>query len=208
MKPEKMDSILGAYVSENNIPQFRCAETEKFPHVTFFFNDYREEPFPLEERALIQSPKDCSTYDEKPEMSAYAVRDAAIEAIESKKYGLIIINFANPDMVGHTGVLKACIEACEVVDGCLKDILKSLDSVSGKALITADHGNSDKLWNDGINSAHTAHTLNPVEVVLYGSDCKGLKLKQKGCLGNIAPTLLDLMGLSKPEAMSEGSLIL
>lgn len=207
MKPEKMDSILGAYVSENNIPQFRCAETEKFPHVTFFFNDYREEPFPLEDRALIPSPKDCSTYDEKPEMSANAVRDAAIEAIESKKYGLIIVNFANPDMVGHTGVVEACIKACEVVDECLGDILNSLDKVSGKALITADHGNSDKLWNETTDSAHTAHTLNPVEVVVYGTDCKDLVLKSEGCLGNIAPTLLDLMGLSKPEAMSEDSLI-
>ena len=207
MKPEKMESILGAYVSENNIPQFRCAETEKFPHVTFFFNDYREEPFPLEDRALIQSPKDCSTYDEKPEMSAYAVRDAAIEAIESKKYGLIIINFANPDMVGHTGVVEACIKACEVVDECLDAILNSLDKVSGKAIITADHGNSDKLWNETTESAHTAHTLNPVEVVVYGTDCKDLVLKSEGCLGNIAPTLLDLMGLSKPEAMSQDSLI-
>ena len=110
-------------------------------------------------------------------------------------------------MVGHTGVVEACIKACEVVDECLGDILKSLDKVSGKALVTADHGNSDKLWNEVTDSAHTAHTLNPVEVVIYGADCKDLKLKPDGCLGNIAPTLLDLMGLSKPEAMSENSLI-
>ena len=114
-----MDAILGAYVSDHGIPQFRCAETEKFPHVTFFFNDYREEPFALEDRVLVQSPKDCATYDEKPEMSAFEVRDAAIKAIESGKYGLVIINFANPDMVGHTGVVQACVKACEVVDACV-----------------------------------------------------------------------------------------
>lgn len=208
MKPPKMDSILGSYISEQNIPQFRCAETEKFPHVTFFFNDYREEPFPLEERSLIQSPKDCATYDEKPEMSAYAVRDEAVKAIRSGKFGLIVINFANPDMVGHTGVIKACIKACEVVDDCLGSILEAIDSVSGKALITADHGNSDLLWNETTQSAHTAHTLNPVEVVIYGEGCKNLKLSQSGCLGNIAPTLLDLMKLPKPIAMSQDSLIL
>ncbi len=207
MKPPKMDSILGSYVSEQNIPQFRCAETEKFPHVTFFFNDYREEPFPLEDRVLIQSPKDCATYDECPEMSAYEVRNEAIKAIRSRKYGLIVINFANPDMVGHTGVIKACIKACEVVDACLGSILEALDSVSGKALITADHGNSDQLWNENTQSAHTAHTLNPVEVVIYGEGCKDLKLEKIGCLGNIAPTLLDLMELPKPDAMSQDSLI-
>ena len=207
LKPPKMDSILGAYVAEKNIPQFRCAETEKFPHVTFFFNDYREDPFPLEERDLIQSPTDCATYDEKPEMSAYGVRDSALEAIQSQKFGLIVINFANPDMVGHTGVLEACIKACEVVDGCVGELLKAIDQVGGKALITADHGNSDKLWNEQSQSAHTAHTLNPVEVVLYGADCSSLSLKETGCLGDIAPTLLELMNLEKPAAMTGVSLI-
>ena len=206
-KPEKMEAILGAYVAEKGIPQFRCAETEKFPHVTFFFNDYREEAFPHEDRALIPSPKDCATYDEKPEMSAYGVRDATIEAIRSQKYGLIIVNFANPDMVGHTGVVEACVKACNVVDACVGAILDAVDAVSGRALITADHGNSDKLWNEENNSAHTAHTLNPVEVVVYGAGCQDLDLKSSGCLGNIAPTLLDLMALPKPEAMSEASLI-
>lgn len=208
LKPEKMESILGAYVADKAIPQFRCAETEKFPHVTFFFNDYREEPFPLEDRVLIQSPKDCATYDEKPEMSAFEVRDAAVQAIESQKYGLIIINFANPDMVGHTGVLKACQKACEVVDACVGDLLKSIDSVGGRALITADHGNSDKLWNEETGSAHTAHTLNPVEVLVYGKGTGEMKLKSSGCLGDIAPTLLALMELPKPEAMTGNSLII
>ena len=206
-KPEKMESILGAYIAEQGIPQFRCAETEKFPHVTFFFNDYREEAFPLEDRVLIPSPKDCATYDEKPEMSALAVRDATIEAIRSGKYGLIIVNFANPDMVGHTGVVEACVKACEVVDACVGTILEAVDSVSGRALVTADHGNSDKLWNEETHSAHTAHTLNPVEVVVYGAGCQCLELKSAGCLGNIAPTVLDLMALPKPDAMTEASLI-
>lgn len=208
LKPEKMDAILGAYVSDHGIPQFRCAETEKFPHVTFFFNDYREEPFALEDRVLIQSPKDCATYDEKPEMSAFEVRDAAIKAIESGKYGLVIINFANPDMVGHTGVVQACVKACEVVDACVGDLLKAVDLVGGRALITADHGNSDQLWNEATNAPHTAHTLNPVEVVIYGQGTQKLKLKPSGCLGDIAPTILELMELPKPEAMTGSSLIL
>jgi 2,3-bisphosphoglycerate-independent phosphoglycerate mutase len=208
LKPEKMDAILGAYVSDHGIPQFRCAETEKFPHVTFFFNDYREEPFALEDRVLIQSPKDCATYDEKPEMSAFEVRDAAIKAIESEKYGLVIINFANPDMVGHTGVVQACVKACEVVDACVGDLLKAIDLVRGRALITADHGNSDQLWNEATNAPHTAHTLNPVEVVIYGQGTQKLKLKPSGCLGDIAPTILELMELPKPEAMTGSSLIL
>jgi 2,3-bisphosphoglycerate-independent phosphoglycerate mutase len=207
-KPEKMDGILGSYVSEKGIPQFRCAETEKFPHVTFFFNDYREEPFPGEERVLVPSRKDCATYDEKPEMSAYGIRDASLEAIKSGKYGLIVINFANPDMVGHTGVLKACIEACEIVDGCVGELLAAIDEVGGSAVITADHGNSDQLWSHERNGPHTAHTLNPVEVVVYSPALKGGKLADTGALGDIAPTILQLMELEQPAAMTGKSLIL
>ena len=206
-KPAKMKDILGNYVADQGIPQFRCAETEKFPHVTFFFNDYREEPFAGEDRQLIPSPKDCATYDEKPEMSAFGIRDAAVDAITSRKYGLIVVNFANPDMVGHTGVLEACIKACEVVDGCVQDLLNAIDSVGGRAVITADHGNSDQLWNPETNSPHTSHTLNPVEVVIYGRACKDLKIAQNGNLGNIAPTILELMELRKPEAMTSDSLL-
>ena len=206
-KPKKMDDILGGYIAQKSIPQFRCAETEKFPHVTFFFNDYREEPFPGEDRELIPSPKDCATYDEQPEMSAYGIRDASIKAIQSGKYGLIVINFANPDMVGHTGVLEACIQACEVVDECVGDLLTAIDEVGGCALITADHGNSDQLWNDDANSPHTAHTLNPVEVVVYGREFQEATLAATGALGDIAPTILHLMGLKQPAAMTGKSLI-
>ena len=206
-KPQPMESILGAYVSQQGIPQFRCAETEKFPHVTFFFNDYREAPFPGEERCLIPSRKDCATYDEKPEMSAYGIRDAAVQAIRSGKYGLVVVNFANPDMVGHTGVVPACVRACEIVDGCVADLLKAVDTIEGNALITADHGNCDQLWNFDNDGPHTAHTLNPVEVVLYGPGHKEVQLREQGCLGDIAPTLLEMMHLEQPQFMTGRSLI-
>jgi 2,3-bisphosphoglycerate-independent phosphoglycerate mutase len=207
-KPEKMDDILGGYLAEKGIPQFRCAETEKFPHVTFFFNDYREEPFPGEDRELVPSRKDCATYDEKPEMSAFGIRDAAVEAIRSGKYGFLVVNFANPDMVGHTGVMEACMKACEVVDTCVGELLEAIDAVSGSAVITADHGNSDQLWSEATNGPHTAHTLNPVEVVVYGEEFKDARLASSGSLGDIAPTILKLMGLEQPAAMTGKCLIL
>jgi 2,3-bisphosphoglycerate-independent phosphoglycerate mutase len=203
-----MADILGAFVAEQGIAQFRCAETEKFPHVTFFFNDYREEPFPGEERELVLSRKDCATYDEKPEMSACGIRDATIKAIKSDKYGLIVVNFANPDMVGHTGVLKACVEACEIVDQCVGDLLIAIDEVCGSAVITADHGNSDQLWSHERNGPHTAHTLNPVEIVVYSGKYINSKLRCGGSLGDIAPTILKLMDLPQPVAMTGNSLIL
>ncbi|KAF0095674.1 MAG: 2 3-bisphosphoglycerate-independent phosphoglycerate mutase [Puniceicoccaceae bacterium 5H] len=206
-KPAKMPSILGSYVSELGIQQFRCAETEKFPHVTFFFNDYREEPFEGEDRELIQSPKDVSTYDQKPEMSAYQVKDATKKAILSGKYGLIVVNFANADMVGHTGVIDAAVKACETVDACVGELLEALDEVGGKAVITADHGNSDQLRMEDGSGAHTSHTLNPVEVVVYGKGCEQMKLKDGGRLADIAPTMLKLMDLPQPEPMTGDCLI-
>ena len=140
-------------------------------------------------------------------MSAYGIRDASVEAIKSGKYGLVVINFANPDMVGHTGVVEACIKACEVVDQCVADLLAAIDEVGGSAVITADHGNSDQLWSHERNGPHTAHTLNPVEVVVYSKEYKDAKLAESGALGDIAPTMLQLMGLEQPAAMTGKSLI-
>lgn len=206
-KPEKMKNILGSYIAEKNIPQFRCAETEKYPHVTFFFNDYRDTPFPHEDRKLIPSPKDVTTYNQKPEMSAKGVTQSTQEAILSQKYGLIVVNFANPDMVGHTGDLEAIIKACEVVDSCVATLLKAIDAVDGNALITADHGNADQVFEPALKSPHTRHTLNPVKVILYGRNCKDLELKDKGRLADIAPTLLEMMELEQPPEMTGTSLI-
>lgn len=206
-RPAKMKNILGEYVSSRGLKQFRCAETEKYAHVTFFFNDYREEPFFGEERLLIPSPRDIETYDEKPEMSAFAVRDAVKEAILSKKYSLVVANFANPDMVGHTGNLQAAIRAAEVVDGCIGEILLCLDGVNGSALVTADHGNLECMVDGDSGQPHTQHTANPVEVVLYGTKVSSLKLRETGCLADIAPTLLEMMGLPQPQEMAGVSLI-
>lgn len=207
-KPAPMANILGSYISQKGIPQFRCAETEKFPHVTFFFNDYREEPFRLEDRELIPSRKDCATYDEKPEMSAYEVKTATLAAIQSGRYGLIVVNFANPDMVGHTGVPEACIRACEVVDECVGELLEAVDAAGGAAIITADHGNAEQLRDPTHDGVHTAHTLNPVEVVIYGEAYRSAKLKGEGSLGDLAPTVLRLMNLPQPVEMTGSNLIL
>jgi 2,3-bisphosphoglycerate-independent phosphoglycerate mutase len=206
-KPVKMVNVLGSYVSDQGLNQFRCAETEKYPHVTFFFNDYRDETFPGENWEMAPSPKEVATYDLKPEMSAAEVCAKTKAAIISGKYAFILVNFANPDMVGHTGSLDAAKKACEVVDDCLRQLLEAIDQVGGKALITADHGNSDQLWNPEVNAPHTQHTLNPVEAVIYGDGCAELKLDDSGRLADIAPTILSLMGLSQPSEMTGESLI-
>lgn len=207
-KPPKMEAILGQLISEKGIPQFRCAETEKFPHVTFFFNDYREEPFPLEDREIVPSPKDVSTYDQKPEMSAEGVCEASKKAILSDKYGLVVVNFANPDMVGHTGSIPAVIQACEFVDAKVGELLEATKQMGGSALVTADHGNSDQMFDTETKGPHTSHTLNPVEVVIVGEEFKGKQTKDAGRLADIAPTLLRMMGFEKPEAMTGDCLIL
>ncbi len=208
-KPEKMPNILGEYISNLGLTQLRAAETEKFAHVTFFFNDYRDEPFKGEDRILVESPRDVQTYDEKPQMSAPEVAKAVVEAINSNKYALIVVNFANGDMVGHTGNLAAAIQACETVDKAVKDLAEAVDKTeNGFMLITADHGNSDLMFETEKNQAHTRHTLSPVEVVLYGKTVQGLKLRQSGgALGDIAPTILELMGLKIPSEMTGKSLI-
>lgn len=207
-KPPKMTGTLGEVVANAGLAQFRCAETEKFPHVTFFFNDYREEPFPGEDRAIVPSPKEVPTYDLKPEMSAFGVRDAAAAAIRSGKYALVVVNFANPDMVGHTGSLPAVIKACEVVDGCVGELLQAIDETGGAALVTADHGNADQMWDYAAGGPHTAHTAHPVEAILAGPAARGRSLRTDGGrLADIAPTLLELMGLEQPPEMTGRSLL-
>ena len=206
-KPPKMVNVLGGYVSAKNLKQFRCAETEKYPHVTFFFNDYRDETFPGEDWEMAPSPKEVATYDLKPEMSAAEVCAKTKAAILSGKYAFILVNFANPDMVGHTGSLEAAQKACEVVDDCLQQLLNAIDQMGGKAFITADHGNSDQMWNPDVDAPHTQHTLNPVEAVIYGEGCQCLTLNPSGRLADIAPTILALMGLEQPGEMTGESLI-
>jgi 2,3-bisphosphoglycerate-independent phosphoglycerate mutase len=206
-KPEKMKNILGSYVSGLGIRQFRCAETEKYPHVTFFFNDYREEPFPLEERKVAPSPK-IPTYDLQPEMSADEVTALAREAILSRRYGLLVVNYANPDMVAHTGSLEATVKAVETVDEGVGELLEALATVGGKAIVTADHGNADQLWDPVTSTPHTSHTMNAVELFVVGEGCEKLRLRSGGRLADIAPTVLDLMRLPKPPEMTGESLIL
>lgn len=201
-KTVNLDKTLGEVISDNGLTQLRIAETEKYPHVTFFMSGGREETFPGEDRILINSPK-VPTYDLKPEMSAYEVTDALIEAINSDKYDAIILNFANPDMVGHSGKLEPTIKAIEAVDECLGRVVDLILEKGGKAIITADHGNSDEVVTlDG--KPMTAHTTNPVPVIVTE---KGITLRDGGILADLAPTMLDLLGLEKPEEMTGHSLI-
>jgi 2,3-bisphosphoglycerate-independent phosphoglycerate mutase len=206
-RPERMKNILGEYLSTLGLRQFRCAETEKYAHVTFFFNDYREQPFDGEDRLLIPSPKDIETYDQRPEMSAFAVRDGARDAILSKKYDLIVVNFANPDMVGHTGDMLAGIVAADTVDGCVKDLMGAVDAVGGSAIVTADHGNLEKMVEPSTGEKFTQHTTNPVEVIAYGKAFQSTALRPSGALCDIAPTLLSMMNLPQPDEMTGTSLI-
>ena len=208
-KPPKLRNILGEVVAAAGISQFRCAETEKNPHVTFFFNNYRKEPFSAEDRACPPSPK-VPTYDMQPEMSEPDVARLAKEAILSGKYGLIVVNFANPDMVGHTGDLAAAVKAVEATDRGVGELLIVLEQVNGRAVILADHGNCEQMWDPEHNSPHTSHTLNLVElfVVGQGFTASGTKMRTGGRLADVAPTVLQLMGLPKPAEMTGQSLII
>ncbi len=203
--PQHLDNILGEILSKNNIPQLRIAETEKYAHVTYFFNGGDEKVFDKEDRILIPSPRDIATYDEKPQMSAFEIADKACEQIKLKKFKFIILNFANMDMVGHTGILKAGIKACETVDTCASKVVKAIWENGGTALITADHGNCEQMIaKDG--SPHTAHTLNPVKLLLTGEKYKSFSIKD-GILGDIAPTILKILNIEQPSEMTGRSLI-
>lgn len=203
--PKELNNVLGEVVSKAGKTQFRIAETEKYPHVTFFLNGGREAVFVGEDRKVIPSPK-VATYDLQPEMSAPEVADTVTKAIDSGAYDLVVINFANPDMVGHTGVLAAAIKAVETVDAGLGQVLGAVERLGGSALITADHGNCEQLWDYEQNCPHTAHTLNKVPVVLVGAPAGVAKLRN-GRLADLAPTLLELLDVPQPAEMTGVSLL-
>lgn len=200
---QRLDNIFGEYISRLGLTQLRIAETEKYAHVTFFFNGGAEQVFPGEDRVLIKSPG-VATYDLQPEMSARQVTDACVERIESGSYDVVILNFANCDMVGHTGMFDAAVKAVETVDECVARVVEATTKMGGISLLTADHGNADRMLEDDGVSPYTAHTTNLVPFVLVGADVK----LRDGKLADIAPTMLDLMGLEKPAEMDGSTLIL
>ena len=202
-KPEKLVNTFGEYISKKGLRQLRIAETEKYAHVTFFFNGGVEAVYDGEDRVLVNSPK-VATYDLQPEMSAIEVTDKVVERIKSGEYDVIVLNFANCDMVGHTGVFEAAVKAVETVDTCVGRVVDALTEMGGVALITADHGNADQMVDPETHTPFTAHTTNVVPLILIGDSSKKLK---NGRLADLTPTLLDLMGLDKPEEMTGESLI-
>ncbi len=205
-KPQVLKNTLGEYLAKLGKKQFRIAETEKYAHVTFFFNGGVEQPNPGEDRILIPSPK-VATYDLKPEMSAYEVADKAVELIEGGEYDVMILNFANSDMVGHTGVLEAAEKAVKAVDECTGKVVDAIRRMGGQVMITADHGNSEMMVDPETGGPFTAHTTNPVPFILVSDQYQGAELRADGILADIAPTLLQLMGEEKPEEMEGKSLI-
>jgi 2,3-bisphosphoglycerate-independent phosphoglycerate mutase len=200
---EPLRGTIGEVVSRAGIRQLRIAETEKYAHVTYFFNGSEEVPFAGEDRALIPSPK-VATYDLKPEMSAAEVTDEVVRRLTGETYGFFVLNFANADMVGHTGVLDAAIRAVETVDSCLGRVLEVVESRGGVALVTADHGNAEQMVDDATGGPHTAHTLNPVPILAAGSGTYSLR---SGILADVAPTLIELLGLTPSPEMTGRSLI-
>ena len=201
-KRAKMPDILGEYVSGLGLKQFRCAETEKYPHVTFFFNDYRDDPFSGEERGMAPSRRDVSTYDQVPAMSAEEITEKVLAAIESEQFELIIVNYANGDMVGHTGSLPAAIEAVETVDACVGKIVEAALAKGGSLVVTADHGNCEQMIDPETGGPHTAHTTYDVPLIVVEPNLDGVELRTGGRLADIAPTVLELMGLPVPAEMS------
>lgn len=203
--PEDLKNIFGEVVSNNGLTQLRIAETEKYAHVTYFFNGGVEEPFKNERRELIASPRDVATYDLKPSMSVYEVVSKFEEVFNRGDIDVVIMNFANPDMVGHTGIEEAAIKACKAVDECVGKVVAVADKVGAALIVTADHGNSENMWDYENNQPHTAHSLNPVTFIVHNYPCK---LKEgKGKLADIAPTMLHILGINKPEDMTGNDLI-
>ena len=204
-KKVELKNTFGEYLAAHDMTQARIAETEKYAHVTFFFNGGVEEPNKGEDRILVKSPK-VATYDLKPEMSAYEVCDKLVDAIKADKYDVIVINFANPDMVGHTGVEAAVIKAIEAVDECVGKAVDAVKEVGGQMFICADHGNAEQLIDEETGEPFTAHTTNPVPFILVNAD-PAYKLREGGCLADIAPTLIELMGMQQPADMTGKSLL-
>ncbi len=206
-KPPKMKNILGSFLASRGLTQFRCAETEKYPHVTFFFNDYRDEPFECEHRANPQSPR-VSTYDQAPEMAAADVERCIIDRLDADDCeDVIVVNFANPDMVGHTGSLEAVIKACETVDACVGRIVDKTLARGGSLIVTADHGNAEQMFDPATNAPHTAHTTYDVPLILVADAHKNATLREGGRLADIVPTMLEVMGVAKAPEMTGESLI-
>jgi len=204
---ESFANVFPEVIARAGYKQLRCAETEKYAHVTYFFNGGREEPFEGEDRTMIPSPRDVPTYDKKPEMSAAAVAQAVVAAITSRKYDFVLVNFANPDMVGHTGVLDAAIHAVEAVDAALGTIVDAARAQGGAVLVTADHGNCELMKDPATGQPHTAHTLNPVPLVYVNDADRGPRIRSGGRICDVAPTMLELMGLPQPAEMTGRSLL-
>jgi 2,3-bisphosphoglycerate-independent phosphoglycerate mutase len=203
--PEDLRETFGEIVSEAGMKQLRIAETEKYAHVTFFFNGGRETAFPGEERILVPSPK-VATYDKQPEMSAPEVTDKVVEAIRSGRFDVVVLNYANTDMVGHTGDIPAAVKAVEAVDACLGRLTEAVEAMGGTLVITADHGNAEMMRDPETGEPHTAHTLNPVPFIVVNPPVSVSRI-DNGRLADVAPTLLDILGLEQPEAMTGHSLI-
>ena len=200
-------NTFGEWLAAHDMKQARIAETEKYAHVTFFFNGGVEQPNEGEDRILVNSPKDVATYDLKPEMSAPQVCEKLLDAIRSEKYDVIVINFANPDMVGHTGVISAAIKAIETVDECVGKAVQAVKDVDGVLFICADHGNAEQMIDYTTGQPHTAHTTNPVPFILVNYDT-AYTLKEGGCLADIVPTLINVMGMEQPAEMTGKSLLI
>jgi 2,3-bisphosphoglycerate-independent phosphoglycerate mutase len=205
--PESLDNILANVMGQVNMRNLRAAETEKYAHVTYFFNGGVEKPFPGEDRLLVQSPK-VATYDLKPEMSAESIADGVVKAINDTAFDVIVVNFANADMVGHSGKLEPTIKAVETVDHCLGRLYGAVKQHGGAMLITADHGNAEMMVDPVTGGPHTYHTTNPVPFVVVSEDAKKFSLRKDGALQDISPTVLSILGVPQPKEMTGHSLLI
>jgi len=201
LPPESLNNILANVMGQMNLRNLRVAETEKYAHVTYFFNGGVEQPFPGEDRVLVPSPK-VTTYDLKPEMSAAGIADSVVKAVDDGTFDVIVVNFANADMVGHSGKIEPTVKAVETVDGCLGEIEKSIRRKGGSLLVTADHGNAEMMIDPQTGGPHTAHTTNPVPFIVVSENSKDFTLRSDGSLRDISPTVLGMLNLPQPKEMT------